>query len=97
MLKALTGHVAERSTAMHERGHHYYGTDCPDRCDMAGRWAARRLITPRALLNAARDETCLHMIAADLGVTYEDVVNYLADLDVDEWLIVQRLVGHELR
>jgi hypothetical protein len=87
----------DRSNAMHRRGHAYYGTGCPDRCDQASRWAARRLITPRALLNAARDEACTHTIAAVLNVTRNDVLHYLADLDVDEWLIMQRLIGHELR
>lgn len=92
-----TDHATDRSHTMHQRGHTYYGTECPDLCDKAGKWAARRLITPRALLNAARDETCTHTIAAALSVTHDDVHNYLADLDVDEWLILQRLVGHELR
>lgn len=81
---------------MHQRGHTYYGTGCPERCDQAGRWAARRLITPRALLDAARDESCTHTIAAALNVTRSDLLHYLADLDVDEWLIMQRLIGHEL-
>lgn len=96
-LDKITDHVTERSTAMHQRGHTYYGTECPVLCDKAAKWAARRLITPRALLKAARDEPCTHIIAAHLSVTHQDVHNYLADLDVDEWLILQRLVGHELR
>ena len=96
-LQKITDHVTERSIVMHQRGHAYYGTECPELCDKAGKWAARRLITPRALLNAARDEACTHVIAAELSVTRQDVHNYLADLDVDEWMILQRLVGHELR
>jgi hypothetical protein len=87
----------DRSAAMHSRGHAYYGTRCQDRCDQASRWAARRLITPRALLTAAQDEACTHTIAAALNVTRDDILHYLADLDVDEWLIMQRLIGHELR
>jgi hypothetical protein len=99
MLKAkpLGGlHEITRSAQMHARGHTYYRTACPDGCDTAGRWAARRLITPRALLTAARDETSTTIIAAALCVTRADILNYLADLDVDEWLIMQRLIGHEL-
>jgi len=93
----LTVTSPDRSAAMHARGHAYYGTACPDRCDQAGRWAARRLITPRALLNAAREESCTHKIAMALNVTRSDVLHYLADLNVEEWLIMQRLIGHELR
>jgi hypothetical protein len=96
-LHEITGHINDRSAKMHQRGHTYYGTDCPEFCDAAAKWAARRLITPRALLNAARDETCTYTIATALSVTQSDVLNYLADLDVDEWLILQRLIGHELR
>ncbi len=94
-LHEITGH--DRSATMHQRGHAYYGTVCGTGCDKAAKWAARRLITPRAFLNAARDETCTHTIAVTLNVTRDDVLNYLADLDVDEWLILQRLIGHELR
>ena len=63
----------------------------------AGRWASRRLITPRAFLTAARTTTSTHDIAAALNVTRADVLNYMAALTVDEWLIMQRLIGHELR
>jgi hypothetical protein len=98
--KPLGGlHEITRSAQMHERGHTYYGTACDDgtACERAGRWAARRLITPRALLTAAKDECCTLTIAAALCVTRTDVLHYLASLDVDEWLIMQRLIGHELR
>jgi len=97
----LLGIPPDRSVAMHTRGHAYYGTTCDfgagTACDKAGRWAARRLITPRAFLEAAREEPCTHTIAAALNVTRSDVLHYLADLSVDEWLIMQRLIGHELR
>jgi hypothetical protein len=81
---------------MHAAAHNYYGTDCPIGCDRAAAWAARRLITPRALLNAARAEYRVEMIATTLNVAPADVRAYIADLDVDEWLIMQRLIGHEL-
>jgi hypothetical protein len=86
----------DRSALMHERGHTYYGTVCPDRCEAAAVWAARRLIAPRALLAAARHERRVDAIADTLNVTPGDVRAYLAALTVNEWLIMQRLVGHEL-
>jgi hypothetical protein len=93
-----TAATPDRSAAMHERGHTYYRTACDNStaCDRAARWAARRLITPRAFLNAARTEHSTDVIAATLNVTRRDVLHYLADLDVDEWLIMQRLIGHPL-
>lgn len=98
-LHEITG--TTRSATMHMRGHAYYRTECRagagSGCHTANQWAARRLITPRALLTAARRETCTHTIAATLNVTRDDVLNYIAALSVDEWLIMQRLIGHELR
>jgi hypothetical protein len=95
--KPLGGlHEIDRSSRVHAEAHTYYGTDCPDRCAQAAARAARRLISPRALLNAARTEHRVDMIAAALCVGPADVRAYLADLDVDEWLIMQRLIGHEL-
>lgn len=87
---------ADRSSTMHAAAHTYYGTTCPIRCEQAARHAARRLITPRALLNAARTEHRVQNIAVTLCVAPSDVYAYIADLDVDEWLIMQRLIGHEL-
>jgi hypothetical protein len=88
--------ASERSAAMHQRGHDYYGTACPDRCVKAGSWAARRLITPRTMLRAARSERCFDDLAAALHVLPADVGNYLSDLDPDEWLIMRSLVGRDL-
>ena len=85
--------LPDRSAAMHRRGHAYYGTACPDRCDLVARWAARRLITPKAYLLAVRTSPDLDGMAAMLGVTASDVCAYLATLDPDEWLIMQNLVG----
>ena len=90
-----TDHVETRSEATHQRGHRFYGTGCPDRCDDAGKWAARRLITPRAFLTAARLSRGLEDIADILAVTPADVCAYMADLDPDEWLIMVRLTGHD--
>jgi hypothetical protein len=98
MLETQTvGVVQERSQMMHERGHAFYGTVCGDACEMAGKWAARRLITPRAFLNAGRGTGGLGTIAEDLGVLPADVCAYLSDLDPDEWLIMQRIMGRELK
>jgi len=81
------------SQAMHTRAHEFYGTDCPTRCEDARKWAARRLITPRAFLTARRAAQSLDGMADLLGVTASDVCNYVASLDPDEWLIMVRLTG----
>lgn len=86
-----------RSTRMHARGHDYYRTTCPDRCDLVIKWAARRLITPRAFLLATRAGRDWEEIAALLGVSTADVAAYLAALDPDEWLTMMSLIGRDLR
>lgn len=95
-LGGLTETACDRSSKMHARAHTYYGTDCPIRCGEAAAWAARRLISPRAFFNAARNERSIDRIAVTLNVLSSDVRAYLTALDVDEWLIMQRLIGHEL-
>jgi hypothetical protein len=87
------GTITTHSLEMHARGHTFYKTECPAGCEMAGKWAARRLITPRAFLNAARTSNGLEGAAAVLAVEPFDVYNYVASLDPDEWLIMMRLVG----
>jgi len=82
------------SQAMHDRAHTFYGTDCPIGCDDAKKWAARRLITPRAFLTACRASHGLDDMAHLLDVTTADVCSYIASLDPDEWLIMVRLTGH---
>jgi len=95
MLKETpAGTIATHSQNMHARGHAFYKTDCPAGCEPAAKWAARRLITPRAFLTAARTAHGLEDMAAILAVEPHDVCNYLADLDPDEWLIMVRLTGH---
>jgi|GEM_PF-1740214 len=91
-----TREALTRSIAEHRRGHAYYGTICPNGCTEAGKWAARRLITPRAMLAAGRAAGRFDGIAANLGVLPRDVYAYISDLDVDEWLIMQRLLGRDL-
>lgn len=81
------------TTALHARAHAFYGTACPDGCEDAAKWAARRLITPRAYLTAARAATGLDSLAGALGVTPGEVCDYIASLDPDEWLIMVRLTG----
>jgi hypothetical protein len=93
-LQEITSHAAERSSRMHQRGHQYYNTECGNGCGDAGTWAARRLITPRAFLEAARNECRVDVIAATLTVMPGDVHSYLSALPEDEWLIVQDLIGH---
>jgi hypothetical protein len=91
----VTDEIATNSATMHERGHTFYGTTHPHRCDDAGKWAARRLITPRNFLTACRAANGLEDLADALAVEPADVCNYMADLDPDEWLIMVRLTGHD--
>lgn len=86
----------QRTNRMHLIAHDHYNTQCGDRCDLADNWAARNLITPRAFLTAARRHQRLDDIAADLWTTREIVAAYISQLGPDEWLIMTRLVGHEL-
>lgn len=81
---------------MHQLGHDHYQTRCGDRCDLADKWAARHLITPRAFLNAARTTHRIDDVAHALWATPAIVNAYIAQLDADEWLIMTRLVGHQL-
>ena len=78
---------------MHNRGHVFYGTTCPTGCDDAAKWAARRLITPRAFLTARRTSIGLDDMAERLGCEPKDICSYIASLDPDEWLIMVRLTG----
>lgn len=95
-VKPLGGLHEIRSSKMHERGHTYYGTKCPDRCALVAKWAARRLITPRTFLLSARTSQNLDDMAALLSVTPADVCAYLSALDADEWLIMQTMIGRPL-
>jgi hypothetical protein len=63
---------------------------------MASRWAARKLITPTAFLEAARTERRIDVIARALWVTPAVVHDYLDALTAEEFRIMRKLVGHEL-
>lgn len=89
----IQDHVRTNSEDMHQRGHDFYGSSCGSGCEDAGRWAARRLITPRAFLTATRTSRGLDDLADALAVLPRDVWNYMGDLDPDEWLIMVRLTG----
>ena len=88
------GTITTHSQEMHARGHAFYHTDCPTGCEQAGKWAARRLITPRDFLNAARTAHGLEDMADVLAVEPADVCSYMAGLDPGEWLIMTPLTGH---
>ncbi|MDQ5860633.1 MAG: hypothetical protein M3536_00010 [Actinomycetota bacterium] len=91
-----TGGLLEETTRSHDahrRAHLFYRTDCMGGCELERKWAARRLITPRAFLTAARTSRGLEDMADVLDVLPADVCNYMADLNPDEWLIMVRLTG----
>src|SRR5438132_3392292 len=79
-----TGHARRRSALMHERGHQFYGTTCHTRCDLASKWAARKLITPSAFLAAAQHEHRIEQIARALWVVPSVVHDYLHALTPEE-------------
>lgn len=95
--KAMDAATRDRSELMHGRGHAYYRTACPDGRCLAARWAARRLISPRAFLNATRAAAEWDEIADLLGVLSSDVAAYLAALTPAEWQTMMSLVGRDLR
>jgi hypothetical protein len=81
---------------MHQRGHDFYGTQCPDKCELADRWAAQRLIHPRALLTAARVDGTIATVAKRLGATPGIITAYVDSLSREDWIIMTSLIGHEL-
>lgn len=80
---------------MHQMGHDYYNTTCPEHCDHADGWATR-LITPRAFLNAARQHYTIEAVARALWATPGIVKQYIDNLNDEDWTTMTRLVGHEL-
>jgi hypothetical protein len=86
----------DRASHMHKRGHTYYRTACPNRCQQADEWAARRLITPRTVIAAVRHAQCVEGVAEVLRVSPAMVRAYFASLPADEWAAMHRLVGREL-
>jgi hypothetical protein len=81
---------------MHMKGHENTNTVHPDRCDLAAIWAARTLITPAALLTAAKDRHRIADVAVELSVLPGDVDTYLGALSVEDFKIMRSLVGHAL-
>jgi len=81
---------------MHQMGHEFYSTTCPVLCDLADQWAATRKISPRAFLNAARGHYTIDGVARALWATPGIVKQYIDSLSDDDWIIMTRLVGHEL-
>jgi hypothetical protein len=81
---------------MHHEGHKHTNTEHPHRCDLAAVWAARTLITPAALVHAAKDRPSIADVALELSVTPHDVETYLSALSPDDFRIMRSLVGHAL-
>lgn len=81
---------------MHQRGHWFYRTQCPDKCELADRWAAQRLIHPKALLAAARRDSTINGVAERLGATPGIISAYVDSLNREDWIIMTSLIGREL-
>lgn len=75
----------------HHQGHSYYGTICPDRCDLADKRTARMTITPRKYLGAATIDRRTSAIAEQLDTTPAVVQAFLDSLPADEWRALSRL------
>lgn len=88
---ALADTDLQWSKMMHQQGHEFHGTTCGNGCELAARWAARRLITPRALLAAGRTHGGhLPAVALALRVTMDDLRTYIDDLsDADRRRMVK--------
>lgn len=81
---------------MHAEGHKHTNTTHPHRCDLAAVWAARTLITPAALMHAAKGRHMITDVARELNVTPDDLDTYLEALSPEEFRIMRSLVGHAL-
>ena len=77
----------------HTNSHTYYGTVCPDRCDLADKRTARMTITPRRFLGAALIDHRPARIAENLESTPAVVQAFLDSLPAEEWRALARLTG----
>lgn len=77
----------------HNNSHAYYGTTCPDRCDLADKRTAKMTITPRRFLGAAMIDHRPAVIAKHLSTTTAVVQAFLDSLPEDEWRALARLTG----
>lgn len=77
----------------HHNSHAYYGTTCPDRCDLADKRTARTTITARKFLGAALIDHRTEAIAQHLGSTPAVVQAYLDALPAEEFRALARLTG----
>lgn len=77
----------------HHESHTYYGTACPNRCDLADKRTAKLTITPRRFLGAALIDHRPAAIAQQLNTTPAVVQAYLDSLPKEEWRALARLTG----
>lgn len=88
--------TAEHRTATaHTEAHAFYNTTCPVNCGSADRRAAELLITPARFLSAAKQDHRIESIAHSLYVTPDLVIIYIQNLDVEDWLRMRTLIGHD--
>jgi hypothetical protein len=77
----------------HHNSHKFYGTTCPDRCDLADKRTAKLTITPRRFIGAAMIDRRVPAIAERLGTTPAVVQAFVDNLPEDEWRALCRLTG----
>lgn len=78
---------------VHNESHAYYGTTCPNRCDLADKRTARLTITPRRFLGAAMVDRRPAAIAEQLATTPAVVQAFLDSLPEEEWRALARLTA----
>lgn len=78
---------------VHHTSHTYYGTTCPDRCDLADKRTAKLTITPRAFLGASMIDRRPAAIAKRLDSTPAVVQAFLDNLPDAEWRALARLTA----
>jgi len=83
----------EQHKEAHHKGHAYYNTTCPNRCDLADKRTARLTITARTFLGAAMIDHRVSVIAEHLGTTPAVVQAYVDNLPKEEFRALARLTG----
>lgn len=98
VIRPRIGPLQYRSTLYHELGHAWYLHDgsCPRFEREASMWAARRLIKATDFIDACRTAETAPGIAHILGVLPRDVDNYVAQLSIQEKIILQRILRRDV-
>lgn len=93
VLRPRLGPLQKKSTLFHELGHARYmhcgSTAFNER--QASQWAARRLISASAFIDACRMDNTAQGLAHVLGVLPRDVTNYVSTLTSAEQQLIRQI------